>query len=209
MVLVSAICLVAFEWTSLPDETMEVTTSYGQVFDLEQAPVVPPEIQKPPPPPPSVDEVVFIEVPNENEVEEFKLEGLTEVGENSPIKIYLPKKTAKEDEEEVIDFPDLWPTFYKEDYKKTFPPYIGKHLEYPQNAADNGISGRVFVQFTVNSQGDVDDVIVVRGVDDELDNEAVRVIKESSPHWDAGIQNGIPVSVRFTFPIVFSLGLGN
>ena len=69
---------------------------------------------------------------------------------------------------------------------------------------ENGISGRVFVQFAVGSDGKVTDVVVVRGVDPALDKEAVRVIK-SSPKWTAGKQRGRPVKVQFTFPVVFVL----
>ena len=88
--------------------------------------------------------------------------------------------------------------------KEKFREWIAKNLQYPPIAAENGISGRVFVQFAVNAQGEVVDVKVVRGVDPALDKEAVRVVK-SSPRWTPGKQRGRPVKVQFTFPIVFVL----
>jgi len=88
--------------------------------------------------------------------------------------------------------------------KEKFREYIQQNLNYPPIAAENGISGRVFVQFAVNAKGEVVDVVVVRGRDPALDKEAKRVV-QSSPKWSPGKQRGRPVKVQFTFPIVFVL----
>jgi protein TonB len=85
-----------------------------------------------------------------------------------------------------------------------FREYIARNLRYPEIAAENGISGRVYVQFAVNSKGQVVDAVVVRGIDPALDQEAVRVVM-SSPKWEPGRQRGTPVKVQFTFPINFIL----
>jgi protein TonB len=85
-----------------------------------------------------------------------------------------------------------------------FRDYIARNLIYPQTAVDKGISGKVYIQFTVNSKGEVVDVAVVRGVDPVLDQEAVRVVK-SSPRWEPGKQRSKRVNVQFTFPINFIL----
>ena len=85
-----------------------------------------------------------------------------------------------------------------------FRQYIAKNLRYPEIAAENGISGRVYVQFAVNSKGQVVDAVVVRGIDPALDQEALRVVT-SSPRWEPGRQRGTPVKVQFTFPINFIL----
>jgi len=74
----------------------------------------------------------------------------------------------------------------------------------PEIAQANGVSGRVFVQFDIDIQGNIDNICFVRGVDPSLDKEAIRVIK-SSPKWFPGKQKGQPVRVRFTFPIAFQL----
>jgi len=86
-----------------------------------------------------------------------------------------------------------------------FREWIAKNLRYPENAAENGISGRVFVQFIVRPDGSVDEVKVVKGVHPDLDAEALRVIKASPPDWSPGIQRGHKVNVAYTFPIVFVL----
>jgi periplasmic protein TonB len=82
--------------------------------------------------------------------------------------------------------------------------WLGEHIKYPVVAAENGIQGRVVVQFVVEKDGSVSQVKVVRGVDPSLDKEAVRVIS-SMPKWIPGKQNGVSVRSRFTVPVTFRL----
>ncbi|MBB3185896.1 energy transducer TonB [Microbacter margulisiae] len=82
--------------------------------------------------------------------------------------------------------------------------YLSSHIKYPVVAQENGIQGRVIVQFVVNQDGSIVDVTVVRGVDPSLDKEAVRVI-EGMPKWIPGKQGGKPVRVKFTLPVNFKL----
>lgn len=82
--------------------------------------------------------------------------------------------------------------------------WIADHIKYPVVAAENGISGRVVVQFVVERDGSVSQVRVVRGVDPSLDKEAQRVIS-SMPKWIPGKQNGQAVRSRFTVPVTFRL----
>ena len=85
-----------------------------------------------------------------------------------------------------------------------FSKWVSENIQYPQDAIDSKIEGRVILQFTVSKEGDVKDVEVLRGVNELLDAEAVRVVS-ASPKWEAGSQNGIPVAVNYTFPVVFRL----
>src|SRR4030042_6722954 len=85
-----------------------------------------------------------------------------------------------------------------------FREYLANNIIYPEEAKKNSLTGKVYVQFTVNSKGEVVDVKVVRGVAPSLDKEAVRVVT-SSPLWEPGKQKGKPVDVQFTFPIDFKL----
>lgn len=82
--------------------------------------------------------------------------------------------------------------------------WLADHIKYPVVAAENGISGRVVVQFVVERDGSVSQVKVVRGVDPSLDKEAQRVIS-SMPKWIPGKQNGQAVRSRFTVPVTFRL----
>ena len=82
--------------------------------------------------------------------------------------------------------------------------WLAEHIKYPVVAAENGIQGRVVVQFVVEKDGSVSQVKVVRGVDPSLDKEAQRVIS-SMPKWIPGKQNGVSVRSRFTVPVTFRL----
>jgi TonB family protein len=84
----------------------------------------------------------------------------------------------------------------------SFREYIKKIQKYPGDAASEGISGRVYIQFTLNSMGKPENIIILRGLHPSLDREAIRVI-ETSPNWEPGYQYYLPVKVQFTFPVNF------
>ena len=95
------------------------------------------------------------------------------------------------------------PTFNGGDANQ-FVKWINENFVYPQGAKDRGVEGRVVVNFKVGTDGQLKDVVVTRKVDPEIDAEAVRVIK-SSPAWTVGKQNGVPVEVSYSCPIVCKL----
>jgi len=76
---------------------------------------------------------------------------------------------------------------------------------YPEICRENGIQGKVYIQFVIGSDGKVSDVTVVKGVDKYLDEEAVRVVS-SLPCWSPGKQRGKAVPVSYIIPIKFVLG---
>ena len=82
--------------------------------------------------------------------------------------------------------------------------FLQMNIKYPPMAAVNKIEGRVVVQFIIDATGQVGDVKVVRSVDEELDAEAVRVVK-SMPKFEPGRQDGKAVAVWYTLPISFKL----
>ena len=82
--------------------------------------------------------------------------------------------------------------------------YLSSHINYPPMAMENNIQGRVIVQSVVTKTGKVGEVRVVRGVDRDLDNEAVRVVK-SLPDFIPGKMNGQAVNVWYTLPVTFKL----
>ena len=85
-----------------------------------------------------------------------------------------------------------------------FSKWVNSQLKYPEQAKKDGAQGRVTLQFTVGADGVVRDVRVLRGVREDLDTEAVRVIS-ASPKWEPGRQGGEAVAVTYTYPIVFQL----
>ena len=85
-----------------------------------------------------------------------------------------------------------------------FSKWVNERLVYPDIAKENGVQGRVVLQFTVAKDGSIKNVRVLRGVDPALDNEAVRVVS-MSPAWTPGMQRGRVVPVTYTFPVIFQL----
>jgi protein TonB len=83
---------------------------------------------------------------------------------------------------------------------------VREAIDYPDLAEKTGIEGRVFVEFVVDKEGNVQNPTVVRGVHELLDKEALRVAKKMKFH--PGKQRGDPVKVRFTLPVTFKLKEG-
>ena len=82
--------------------------------------------------------------------------------------------------------------------------WLANHIKYPAMAQENGVQGRVVVQFVVKKDGSISDVKVVRSKDPDLDREAVRVVK-TFPNFIPGKMNGQAVNVWYTLPINFKL----
>lgn len=84
----------------------------------------------------------------------------------------------------------------------SFRKFVYQHLKYPEKAAKEHIEGRIFVQFSIDTNGELVDAKIVRGSNELLKKEALRVTN-LSPYWRPGMQDGIPVKVQLTFPILF------
>lgn len=82
--------------------------------------------------------------------------------------------------------------------------YLSANIRYPEAAHKAGIQGRVTVQFVVGKDGSIGNVSILRGVNADLDAEAIRVIS-SMPKWKPGTQKGEPVKVKYTVPVMFRL----
>jgi periplasmic protein TonB len=203
-VIALGLVLLAFEWGTRPSEIDALAGLEDMDLEEEIIPITrqnqPPP---PPPPPPQTTEVINI-VEDDVEIEDELILDDTEADQDTEIDIIEFGDDEEEvDEMEVFFVVEDMPTFQGQS-SDAFRIYIQKNLKYPMIAQENGVSGRVFVQFDVNGKGSIENVIIVRGVDPSLDREAVRVVK-SSPRWTPGKQRGRPVRVRFTFPIVFQL----
>jgi protein TonB len=82
--------------------------------------------------------------------------------------------------------------------------FINDNVQFPRSASEKGISGRVIIRFAVMAKGNVDQVSVLKGIDPELNEEAIRVVK-MLPGWTPGRQGGKPVNVWYSVPISFVL----
>ena len=109
---------------------------------------------------------------------------------------------AEPEPEKIFDMVEQMPTFPGGNAE--LMSFLAKNIKYPTIAQENGTQGRVIVQFVVEKDGSIADARVARGVDPYLDKEALRVIK-SMPHWIPGKQNGKPVRVKYTVPVMFKL----
>ena len=176
----------------------------GQVDDdFEDIMEIPPT-EQPPPPPPKIELPKIIEIPDEEEIEEeIEVDLDVEITEETVIEdIVFEEAPEEEVADEIFDIVEDQPTppggmgaFYK---------YVGKEMNYPNQARRMGIEGRVFVQFVVDKSGHITDVRAIKGIGAGCDEEAVRVLQKA-PKWAPGKQRGRPVKVRMILPITFKL----
>jgi periplasmic protein TonB len=204
LVVALSVVLISFEWTSKPDE--DDNTEMVKQIEFEDEMIVTRREEQPKEQPkpetPKVAEVLDI-VEDDVEIEDFDFD--MEVDDDTQYDFTMVEDDEEEiEEEEIFYIVEDMPTFNGGDPAIEFRKYISNNLEYPEIAAENGISGRVIVQFAVNSSGRVVDAVVVRPVDPALDKEAIRVVM-ASPPWTPGKQRGKAVKVLFTFPINFVL----
>ena len=205
LVVVLGLMFIAFEWAQKDINASEIMMLQEDVLEEEAIPVTRQEEIKPPPPPPPPK---FTEVLNivENDVEleeELEIED-TEIDEDTEVEFI----DIVSDEEEEIDETVVFQIVEK---MPSFPggeaammKYLSDNIEYPTIAQENGIQGRVYVNFVVGRSGAISNIKVVRGVDPALDQEAVRVVK-AMPKWNPGEQRGKAVNVSFMLPINFVL----
>ena len=194
LVITLVIVLGAFEWKSYD----RVAYNLGQLNldDLEEEiiPITKQEVKPPPPPPPPPEVIEIVEDDVEIE-DEIEIED-TESDEDVEIEI------EEEDDEEFFMVVENMPEFPGGDLG--LMKYIQKNVKYPAIAKEYNITGKVYVSFIVDKKGSVTNVKIVRGVDKNLDAEAMRVVK-SLPKYKPGKQRGKSVRVMFTIPINFTL----
>ncbi len=116
-----------------------------------------------------------------------------------PVKIIKPNVTDADVYEVVENMPK-----FPDGGMSGLMKYLSANIRYPEAAHKAGTQGRVTVQFVVGKDGSIGNVGILRGVDPNLDAEAIRVIS-SMPKWKPGTQKGEPVNVRYTVPVMFRL----
>ncbi|MBP7496688.1 MAG: energy transducer TonB [Bacteroidales bacterium] len=85
------------------------------------------------------------------------------------------------------------------------PKFIIKNTNYPQIAREKGIKGKVYVSFVITASGSIENIKVIKGLCEECDAEAIRVIQMMSGKWKPGMINKVAVPVQFTLPVKFDL----
>ena len=109
---------------------------------------------------------------------------------------------SKPDENSIFQVVEIQPEF--PGGMAELMKYLQKNIRYPKVCKEQGLQGRVIVQFVVNTDSTISDVKVVKPVNPHFDQEALRVVK-AMPKWKPGTQCGKPVRVRFTLPVTFRL----
>ncbi|MEZ5072941.1 MAG: energy transducer TonB [Bacteroidales bacterium] len=206
LVVALAVILVAFEWTQGEKKDSSMETIQDVAMEQEMMQVTRREEPKPEAKPetPKVAEVLEL-VDDDVEIEDdFDFDMEADDNTEYDFTAMIGNDEEEIEEEEVFFIVEDMPTFNGGEPALEFRKYIATNLRYPEIAAENGISGRVIVQFAVNKTGQVVDAVVMRSVDPALDKEAIRVVM-SSPKWTPGKQRGKAVKVLFTFPINFVL----
>lgn len=206
--LVIALLIVygAFEWNSKEKKEAALVAEVTEIIEEEIIPIT----QETPPPPPEAPKIPILSdqidiIDDDIEIEDniLNLEDSDDFGVE--IMDYVEEVEEEVVEEEAIPFQlvEEKPKFNGGDQNE-FSKWVANNLEYPEIAKENGVQGRVMLQFTVNPDGKVSNVRVLRGVDASLDAEAVRVVS-SSPKWTPGRQRDRAVKVTYTFPVIFQL----
>mgnify|MGYP003412864597 FL=1 len=209
-----AAMFACFEYTTREyKETDVIYATTPFVSEEEIIPITQPIFQTAPPPPaeaPKVPEILEI-VDNETELVEEEIESSEATTEaltgptapTGPVMVGPPAPVQEgNDEGQIFEVVEQNPAFPGGD--EALMEYLKKNLKYPSVAQDNGIQGRVIVQFVVNKDGSIVDPKVIRSVDPSLDKEAMRVV-QAMPKWTPGRQRGKTVRVRFTLPVTFRL----
>ena len=201
------VTLAAFQWGTR-DANVSVLEEETQMIEEEE---IIPITQETPPPPPETPKIPVLSdqidiIDDDIKVDDDLFMNL-EDDANLGVEIgdYIEEVQEEVIEEEAIPFQlvETRPSFNGGDANE-FSKWVNSRLEYPEIAKENGVQGRVTLQFTVEKDGSVTNVKVVRGVDSSLDKEAVKVVS-SSPKWTPGKQRDRAVRVTYTFPVIFQL----
>ena len=208
LIIALGVLYFAFEWTSEKVEVKELTDDVTVEY-VEEAP--PPTTEETPPPPPDAPQIPIlsdqIDIVEDNMDFDDDMFMNLEDDENFQVEItdYIEVVEEEVVEEESIPFVmvEEKPSFMGGDANQ-FSKWVNQRLVYPETAKENGVQGRVTLEFTVGKDGKVGKVRVLRGVDPSLDQEAVRVVS-MSPKWKPGKQRDQAVPVVYTFPVIFKL----
>ena len=163
-----------------------------------------------PPPAPEVPALPMLsdelEIVDDDVTVELDFQSLDDTDVPVDIQEYIHQEVIEEEVEEEVIFVgnvEEKPTFNGGDANE-FSKWVNTRLVYPEIAKENGIEGRVTLQFTISKEGRLEDVKVLSTPDETLAQEAVRVVS-SSPKWKPGKQRDRAVKVSYVFPVIYRL----
>lgn len=203
-ILALAAVYFGFEYTTAEVRTAALEDA-GTVVEVED--MIPITFDTPPPPP-ALPQIVLSDILDivDDDIEVDDEHILLPDDFDAPVLITDCFEIVEEEaEEETLPFilVEEKPKFNGKDANE-FSWWVNQRLDYPQVCIENGVQGRVTLEFTIRADGSLSDIKVLRGVDPALDSEAVRVV-QSSPKWTPGRQRDRAVAVTYTFPVIFRL----
>lgn len=205
LVVILAATLVAFEVKSYDSE--EETAFQREVVEEVEEQIIQTDIVEPPPPPPPevIEVTTLINVVDDEQKIENELVVNAEVTEETknvdivPVKVEEEVEVAEEPIFTVVESEPEFPGGMEALYK-----YLAQNIKYPQLARENGITGKVYVQFVVEKDGSIANPRILRDIGGGCGAEAIRVVK-AMPKWSPGKQRGKAVRVQFNLPVNFNL----
>ena len=208
LIIALVVVYIAFDW-STSDKQVSVFEETAEVVEAEE--MIPITQETPPPPPTAAPKIPILSdqidiVDDEIQVDDnlfMNLEDDASMGVEIMDYVETVEEEVVEEEAIPFQFVEEKPSFMGGD-ANAFSKWVNERLVYPEIAKENGVSGRVTLQFTVNTDGTVSNIKVLRGVDPSLDKEAVRVVS-MSPKWTPGKRRDRAVKVTYTFPVIFQL----
>lgn len=203
LIIALAAVIGAFAYT--PKERSVEILDVAQEIVEEEITDITTQDQKPPEPPKKVEMQVLSDVLNvvTNDTKINTDFTFAEFDEDVEIvqTVEVVEEVAEDDTPFIIA--EQMPTFQGGDLTK-FRAWVQSKLKYPQIAQENGISGKVTLQFVIERDGSLTNIQVMQSPDRSLADEAIRVLK-TSPKWKAGMQRNSPVRVRYTLPVEFRI----
>ncbi len=212
-VLVLAAIFVAFEWTQRDVKIVEDNEPiYDMAVEEDMIPITKqePTMQAPPPAAAHVTPEILVLVDNNQELPEEEIQTTEEVnqsitsttGTGAPTAVVAgpPAPVVEDvDDDRILDVPEESAEFPGDVYA-----WLAKNIKYPAICQEQGVQGRVSVQFVINRDGTIVDVKVLRSPDENLSKEAERVVK-AMPKWKPARQANKPVRMRYVLPVMFRL----
>jgi len=194
--------LGAFEYKKYDKPTRTNFTAQVVNYTEEAAEITRQEKQELPKPAPTTKiELVENTVDVQDEVEIN-----AEDNQNQAAETFVAQESKDDEpqiqEQEIFVFVEEQPEF--PGGEEALMNYLSSNIHYPEQAKELDIQGTVIIEFVVETNGSVTNVVVKRGIGGGCDEEAVRVVK-SMPKWKPGKQRGKPVRVRYTLPVRFQL----
>jgi len=204
-VVVLSFMFISFEWNIYDKEYDESAKTVDPVFVQVMVPITiqEDELKPPAPPKPQINMEQLLIVDNKTDEPDTEIDFEPDV---RPIQgaVIVPPVVAPPviETDEVEVFVEIMPSF--PGGQEALMEFLRKYLKYPPIPEENGVQGRVIIQFIVDKDGSITDPVVAKGIDPYLDKEAMRVVK-LMPAWTPGIQQGRAVRVKYTLPIVFKI----